>query len=214
MKFGLTEAKVSVPRLKPWTINEVKFTGVDYKEGTASSGNKWQAMQFNFQGKEGTYSKMFFCPNESGFERRESTYGPNPSDAEALMESLKYICDTLAKEAYNKVAGKIVVDLPDEFNKLYEYIAKILKGAIGSTTNIKLIADNKGYATIPPFAVSLSKSDETPYISNRWLGDNLSFTASELKRMNETKNEKPSEINDIDASDDKDSDEFGLGLEL
>lgn len=214
MKFGLTEAKVSVPRLQPWTINEVKFTGVEYKSGTSASGNKWEAMQFNFGSNAGTYSKMFFCPNENGFERRESTYGPNPSDAETLMESISYICKTLAPEAYAKVAGKIVVDLPDEFQKLYNYVSKILNGAVGNLTKIKLVADTRGYATIPPYPVSIGKSDDMCYTSNRWLGDNLSFTASELKRKDAVKTEKPTNTDDlvIDNNDSSDEDEFGLDL--
>lgn len=205
MKFGLTEAKVSVPRLNPWTINEVTFKGIEYKNGTSQNGNNWAAMQFNFEGENGTYSKMFFCPNQNGFERRsgESSSGKwvLPADAEVLMEQLKYICTTLAKDAYAKVAGKIVVDLPDEFDKLYEYIAKILKGAIGAKTNIKLVADSRGYADIPRNAVRISSSDDSVYISNRWLGDNLSFSAYELKTKDAAKAETPSKVDDLTTDD-------------
>lgn len=209
MKFGLTEAKVSVPRLKPWTINEVTFKGVEYKNGTSQNGNNWAAMQFNFEGENGTYSKMFFCPNQNGFERRsgESSSGKwvLPADAEVLMEQLKYICTTLAKDAYAKVAGKIVVDLPGEFDKLYEYIAKILKGAVGTKTNIKLVADNRGYADIPRNAVRISSSDDSVYISNRWLGDNLSFSAYELKTKDAAKAETPSKVDDLTTDDSLDN---------
>lgn len=216
MKFSLTEVKVSTPRLKPWTINEVEFAGVDYKEGTSSSGNKWAAMQFNFKNNEGTYSKMLFCPTANGFERRSGDTNGRawtlPADAEVLMLQIQYICTTLAPEAYAKVAGKISVDLPDEFNKLYEYVNKILSKAIGKTVGLKLVADSRGYADIPRNVARIS-DDGSVYMANRWLGDNLSFSAYELKQKDAAANEKPSNVDAV-VSTDATTDDNDLDLNL
>lgn len=216
MKFNLTEVKTSTPRLQPWSINDVKFAGVDYKKGTSSNGNNWAAMQFNFVGEGGTYSKMFFCPNEKGFERRTGeTNGRSwtlPSDAEVTMVQIQYICQTLAKDAYAKVSGKISVDLPAEFEKLYTYVKQILSKANNETVQLKLVADSRGYADIPKNAVQIDNND-TAYIRNYWLGHNLAFTSYELKTRDAAKAEKPSEIDNL-SDNNNSSDDIDLSLDL
>lgn len=197
--FNLTKNSqtTAITRLKPWTINSVVFKGVELKSGNTKDGGTWKAIQFKFSGDNGIFEPMFFCPKEGGDERMKGVTGDRkwelPSQMEQLAFTLAHVVGTLSPNGYAALQ-KVSLNLPDEFEKLVEYVQKALKPALNKTTNIKLIADNRGYAAVPNF-IGINNDGEA-FLSNNWIGENLAFTAGEVKKMEQAKNTKPTEIKD------------------
>lgn len=155
---------------------------------------------------------MFFCPKEGGDQRLTGeTAGRKwelPSQIEQLSCAIAHVVGTLAPANYAKLQN-VSLDLPKDFDKLVEIVKKALAPAINKSTNIKLVGDNKGYATVPNF---INVKDGSVYIYNNWLGENLAFSSSEIKKMEKIKNTKPTEI-EKDITPDDDSDDDGLDLD-
>ena len=211
--FNLSNTNgIAVTRLQPWTINPVVFKGVEEKSGTTKDGNIWKAIQFKFSGDKGIFEPMFFCPKEGGDQRLTGeTAGRKwelPSQIEQLSCAIAHVVGTLAPANYAKLQN-VSLDLPKDFDKLVEIVKKALAPAINKSTNIKLVGDNKGYATVPNF---INVKDGSVYIYNNWLGENLAFSSSEIKKMEKIKNTKPTEI-EKDITPDDDSDDDGLDLD-
>lgn len=218
-KFNLTSTNTTaVTRLQPWTINEVVLKGVELKTGTSKEGNNWKAIQFKFAGNGGIFEPMIFCPKEDGGDVRPSGESNGrrwemPSALEQLQFTIAHIVGTLVPSNFEKLQ-KISLELPAEFDKLVDTVKKALAPAFNKSTNIKLIGDNRGYAAIPNF-ININKDSGEAYISNNWIGDNLAFSAYEIKKMEAAKNAKPTEVSeapadDIDSSDDNNDLDFDI----
>lgn len=205
MTFNLGNTKgTAIVRLKAWNIYDVVFKGVEYAQGTNKEGNTWKAMKIKFSGDEGIFEPLVFCPGDKGDERvTGETAGKKwelPSGMENLKFTIAHLLENLAPEYIEKFS-KVSVTLPDEFDKLVEVLNKALAKAVNKQTKLKLIGNSKGYASLPSF-VSINKEGEA-YISNNWLGDTVAFSDYEVKKMNEQKNAKPSEVkDDTDGVDD------------
>lgn len=211
MNFNLSKSNgTAVQRLQPWTINTVKFNGVEYKSGESSEGRKWQAIQFKFKGDGGTFEHMVFCPGDKGDERVSGTSNGKewtlPSQMEQLVHTLAHVLGVLNPAGYEKLKG-IELDLPKDFEKLFNYVKKVLDSKIGTETQLKLIGNNKGYATIPNF-ININRDTKESYISNNWLGENLAFSAFELSRKEAASKAKPTEMkNEVVEETSNDDDE-------
>ena len=116
---------------------------------------------------------------------------------------------TLAPANFSKLQN-VSVELPKDFSKLVDLVKKATASAVNKTTNIKVIGDNKGYAAVPNF-ININK-EGAAYISNNWVGDNLAFSAYELKKKDAQTNAKPTAVDDVapesteDANEDLDFD--------
>ena len=215
MNFNLSKSNgTAVQRIQPWTISNVKFNGVELREGTSQSGNDWKAIQFKFKGDNGTFEHMVFCPGEKGDERMSGTSNGRdwelPSQLEQLIHTLAHVLGVLNPEGFEKLKG-IELDLPKDFNKLFQYVKKVLDPKIGTETQLKVIGNNKGYASVPNF-ININRDTKESYISNNWLGENLAFSTYELQQKEKANKAKPtnmsttgSESEDI-ASDNVDDD--------
>lgn len=205
MTFNLGNTKgTAIVRLKAWGIYDVVFKGLEYTQGTNKEGNVWKAMKIKFSGDEGVFEPLVFCPGEDGGERMTGESGGKkwelPSGLENLKFTIAHLLENLAPEYIEKFS-KVSVTLPDDFDKLVEILNKALAKAVNKQTKLKLIGNNKGYASLPNF-ISINKEGDA-YISNNWLGDTVAFSDYEVKKMNEQKNAKPSEVKeDTDGVDD------------
>lgn len=205
MTFNLGNTKgTAIVRLKAWGIYDVVFKGLEYTQGTNKEGNVWKAMKIKFSGDEGVFEPLVFCPGEDGGERMTGESGGKkwelPSGLENLKFTIAHLLENLAPEYIEKFS-KVSVTLPDDFDKLVEILNKALAKAVNKQTKLKLIGNNKGYASLPNF-ISINKEGDA-YISNNWLGDTVAFSDYEVKKMNEQKNAKPSEVKeDTDSVDD------------
>ena len=218
MNFNLSKSNgTAVQRLQPWTISEVEFNGVDFREGTSQQGNNWKAIQFKFKGEGGTFEHMVFCPGEKGDERMTGTSNGRdwelPSQLEQLVHTIAHVLGVLNPTGLEKLKG-IELDLPKDFDKLYQYVKKVLDPKVGTKTHLKLIANNKGYATIPNF-ININRDTHESYISNNWLGDNLAFSAYETQQKDKASKAKPTNMNTtVTSSDDIIADNDDLDLNL
>lgn len=208
--FNLTNTKATaITRVQPWTINEVQFKGVEERSGNTKDGGVWKAIQFKFAGANGVFEPMFFCPKEDGDQRMTGeTAGRKwelPSAVEQLQFTIAHVVGTLAPANFEKLQN-ISIELPKDFSKLVDVVKKATASAVNKTTNIKVIGDNKGYAAVPNF-ISINR-EGVAYISNNWVGENLAFTASELKKKEAQAKAKPTAVNDVapDSTEDANSD--------
>ena len=216
MNFNLSKTNgTAITRLKPWTISKVSLKSVELKTGTSAEGREWKAMQFNFEGPDGIYEHKVFCPGEKGDERVTGTTNGRewelPSAMEQLQFTIAHVCTVLAPAAFEKLKG-IELDLPKDFDKLVKVVQQALSKSTDIETNIKLIGNNKGFATIPNF-VNINKTTKDAYISNNWLGDNVAFSPYETQQMNKAKNSAPTPVVESESTDDSaEDDDFDLGI--
>jgi hypothetical protein len=216
--FSLTNTNGSaVVRLQPWTINEVVFKGVELKTGTTKDGGIWKAIQFKFAGNNGIFEPMFFCPKEGGDQRPSGeTNGRKwemPSQMEQLAFAIAHVVGVMAPANYEKLK-KVSLNLPADFEKLVETVKKAMASAVNKSTNIKLIADNRGYAAVPNF-ININKESGEAYISNNWVGENLAFSAYEIKKMEAAKNAKPTAVEETSediAEDSSENDDLNFDI--
>lgn len=205
MTFNLNNVKgTAVVRLKAWGIYDVVFKGIELAKGTNKEGNEWKAMKIKFSGEEGIFEPLVFCPGEGGDERTSGETGGKkwelPSPLEQLQFTVSHVMTNLAPDMMEKFTKAVSgLALPDDFEKLVEIMNKALAKSINKHTRLKLIGNNKGYASLPSF-VGINKEGEA-YISNNWLGENVAFSDYEVKKMNEQKNAKPTAVSDdvVDA---------------
>ena len=218
MNFNLSKSNgTAVQRLQPWTINEVEFNGVEYREGTSQTGNNWKAIQFKFKGDGGTFEHMVFCPGEKGDERMTGTSNGRdwelPSQMEQLIHTIAHVLGVLNPAGFEKIKG-IEMDLPKDFNKLFQYVKKVLDPKVGEKTHLKLIGNARGYASIPNF-ININRDTHESYISNNWLGDNLAFSSYELQQKEKASKAKPTNMSaTVTPSEDVVADDDDLDLDL
>lgn len=204
MTFNLGETKgTAVVRLKAWNIYNVIFKGVEITQGTNKEGNIWKAMKVRFSSEEGVFEPLIFCPGENGMDRPNGESNGRkwelPSAMENLRFSIAHLLENLAPETIEKFS-KVSLNLPDDFEKLVEVLNKCLAKAVNKSTKLKLIGNSKGYASLPNF-VGINKEGEA-YISNNWLGDTVAFSDYEIKKMQDQKNAKPTDMSGAGESTD------------
>lgn len=219
MTFNLNNVKgTAVVRLKAWGIYDVVFKGIELSKGTNKEGNVWKAMKIKFSGDEGIFEPLIFCPGDNGAERVTGETGGKkwelPSALEQLQFTIAHVMTNLAPEMMEKFSKAATgLSLPEDFEKLVEIMNKALAKSLNKHTRLKLIGNSKGYASLPSF-VSINKEGEA-YISNNWLGETVAFSDYEVKKMNEQKNAKPTEVQDnVDATDDAAASNEDLDFEV
>ena len=216
MNFNLSKTNgTAVTRLRPWTISEVSLESVELKTGTSAEGREWKAMQFNFKGDDGIFEYKVFCPGDKGDERVVgNTNGRDwemPSAMEQLQFAIAHICTALAPNEFEKLRG-VELDLPKDFEKLTKAVRQVLAKAIGVKTHLKLVGNSKGFADVPKF-VNINRTTKDAFISNNWIGENISFTPYEVQQMKKAANSTPTPAPDSDPVDDSaDDDEIDLGI--
>ena len=90
------------------------------------------------------------------------------------------------------------------FGELCENFINILKPKFGTETNLKLVgATDKDGNFVPrlPYFLALNKQGEV-FVSDNFIGENLFFTEYDLKRKEDLKAKKPT---DVDAIEKKNS---------
>lgn len=213
MNFNLTNTTgAASAHIKAYEISKVIFEGIELKTGTSQNGRDWKALQLNFKGDGWTFEPMFFCPGEDGDKRMSGeTDGRKwevPSAMEDLIHNVGHFMHIIAPENFEKIKGKINLELPKEFDKLVEILKKATEKSIGGEFFVKTVANNQGFANLPRVVKINSKSGES-FLGSNWIsvdGKDLSFTANELKKKAAFAAMKPSSMKD-DKDDDNDLEE-------
>lgn len=199
-------------------IYDVAFKGVEVTSGKKEDGSKWDAIDVTFESEDGKiFRKRMFGPTEQSGERRVNEFNgqkiTQPSSADQLSVFMAHLGETLSPAGWEKMK-KFTFDLPKDNAKMFAAFAKVMAPAVGKKTKLKLVANKQGYAELP-YYTAIGR-DELPYLNNAFIGENVAFTASEIKKMNAAKPEpKPTKVEEIVTESAGTEDDFDLAnLEL
>jgi hypothetical protein len=200
--------------MRAWNIyNDVKFDGISEEvSGNRKDGGTWRAWDFTFSCPQGSYKERIFEPNEQGQERRKVKNANGhesemPSDMERVLYFASQVVDTYAPDKYDKyVAACAKISTFDQFIAL---LHKVLDGTTKTSSLLLAGRNNAGtvYAALPNFVRVNSKTGEA-YTAERFLGDNLGFSAWELGQKKIYEEARPTAMNDSKAEDVKSEENF------
>lgn len=193
MKFdfgSVAEARESGRRLVPG-IQNATFVGIEFETGNSQKTQEpYNALvlKLNVDGY-GELSQKIFEPKSS--ERTTNQWGrPQPSSLDHFMISIKIIMDALDPQADEHL--KKMVGLT--FKQLVEAVKKATINSVGKEVQVKLIPQGTGYSGIPGFPAGIDANGNCT-ISTRFLGQDLTLTPSEQKRIDAANNAKPTNMN-------------------
>ena len=200
--------------MRAWNIyNDVKFDGISEEvSGNRKDGGTWRAWDFTFSCPQGSYKERIFEPNEQGQERRKVKNANGhesemPSDMERVLYFASQVVDTYAPDKYDKyVAACAKISTFDQFIAL---LHKVLDGTTKTSSLLLAGRNNAGtvYAALPNFVRVNSKTGEA-YTAERFLGDNLGFSAWELGQKKLYEEARPTAMNDSKVDDVKSEENF------
>lgn len=200
--------------MRAWNIyNDVKFDGISEEvSGNRKDGGTWRAWDFTFSCPQGSYKERIFEPNEQGQERRKVKNANGhesemPSDMERVLYFASQVVDTYAPDKYDKyVAACAKISTFDQFIAL---LHKVLDGTTKTSSLLLAGRNNAGtvYAALPNFVRVNSKTGEA-YTAERFLGDNLGFSAWELGQKKIYEEARPTAMNDSKIDDVKSEENF------
>lgn len=200
--------------MRAWNIyNDVKFDGISEEvSGNRKDGGTWRAWDFTFSCPQGSYKERIFEPNEQGQERRKVKNANGhesemPSDMERVLYFASQVVDTYAPDKYDKyVAACAKISTFDQFIAL---LHKVLDGTTKTSSLLLAGRNNAGtvYAALPTFVRVNSKTGEA-YTAERFLGDNLGFSAWELGQKKLYEEARPTAMNDSKVDDVKSEENF------
>lgn len=210
LNFNLSatpSVSTSKPRLKPYEIHRVKLAEakVEALKGKKDPDAVYEILKVRFENNEGYYEESIFFPKEGDDKRptRQNKEGhevESPSNFERTMSFIAQVGTVMNPTEFEKLKG-----IPfKSFGELCDHFIKILKPKYGTETNLKLIgATDKDGNFVPrlPYFLALNKQGEV-FVSDNFIGDNLFFTEYDLKRKEELKAKKPT---DVDAIEKKNS---------
>jgi len=185
-------------------IHNAKFNGIELKSITSQKdGSVYNTMSVMFDvDGYGDYTQNFFEPKSA--DRTESQFGPNPSQVEQFMVSLRQIFDALDPQIGANfdndnvvVNGKKVNISNLDFNQLVK-LAKILTDPlIGTEVEIKLVPQSNGFNAFPGFPAKINRAGALS-IATRFIGHGLTLSDSEQKKIAAAQNSKPTNVDKKD----------------
>lgn len=199
-------------------IHEVTFDGcekVDFKDG------QFKVLRITFSNNEGEFVHTIFQPDESrDMQDTQGAFGPQPANYKSMMLLLKHLIDAVNPELGKAIdSGKKSINTTS-WDSLRDLMVKATETGKGTKTKIKLFKNKKGEAVFPGFLAAYSRTGQL-YMTTNCIGNNIFFTAKELKRIQTAETAKPTTItNDFSAGDDfaapavedASNDDFGLDL--
>lgn len=198
--FSLNTNVESQSSLKPNTIHDVIFKGVEAKEVGKEGGQKYQVIEIKYEKENGQkYSQTIFKPTrkEDAVRQTNTFGGESPSTVEQISEICRQLIAAINPEFYAKFKAKepaaIAKYNPNNWIELGKQLAAIVNPNIGKKTQIKLLSTSQGLATMPGFPLQISKSGGV-YCSTVMIGDDLSFTKKELEKIQNQKEPKKSDM--------------------
>lgn len=191
-------------------IHTAKFNSLSLGNLTSQKdGSEYNTMTISLDvDGYGEYTQNFFEPKSK--ERTQSQFGPNPSQAEQFMVSLRQIFDALDPaigEKFDKdevtvnVGGKekhvSVKDL--DFTQLVKLAAIVTAPYAGTEVEIKLVPQQNGFNAFPGFPAKINRAGALG-IATRFIGHGLSLSQSEQKKIAAAQNSRPTNMAASDTS--------------
>lgn len=167
-------------------IHKVVFKGIEQVEGA-------EAMILKFETPDGAqvHNERVFSPRNA--ERGESQYGPTPSEFEQFLSKCKCIIKALDKELFDKIEKDGSRFSAPDFTGFVALLKKYLDKKVGTEVDIKLIPTQGQYVGFPGFPARISK-DGNLYIANNFIGENLTLTAAEVRKIEAAATATPTDM--------------------
>lgn len=157
-----------------------------------------------------TYSNNWFEPTST--ERRDGMYGPNPSQYDQFVVTIRQILQALNPSYTDDLAsGKL--KLGGSFAQLVKALSDYTAQYKGAAIQIKLLPGKGGFANMPGFPARITKNGELG-IATRFIGQNLTLTAAEEKKIKAAEVAKPTAMPSIGGGVDLSDLSAGLGAEI
>lgn len=181
-------------------IHNAKFNGLALSQITSQkNGSTYNTMQLTLDiDGYGDYVHNFFEPTTN--ERTESQYGPNPSQVEHFMVSLRQILDALNPKIGESIDNKNVVingkkvDTDNlDFEQLVKLSAYLTKPYIGTEVEVKLVPQSNGFNSIPGFPAKINRAGALG-IATRFIGHDLTLSQREQKMIEQARNNRPTNM--------------------
>ncbi len=190
------------PRLKPWNIYPVKFSGArkETVTGKKDPNTTFEILKVRFDGEDGYYEESIFYPKQGDDVRPTytNTNGHEYQGASAFDRTMTFIAqvaEVLNPEGFKKMqaaSGKF-----KSFDDVVTAFIKITDAVKGKETNLKLVGREKDgtvTAVLPKF-VAINKNGEK-FTCDNFIGDKLFFSAFEEQKKAEFLNAKPTKMSD------------------
>ena len=187
------------PRLKANEIHrDVCLKEVKAEDIIGKDGTKYETIYLRFENENGMYEHRFFPPTATE-SFADGQFGKQATDLTQFRYTIQHLVEALNPNLYDQIKkGKKFV--LKTWKDMRLWVTNSLSGGIEIPMELKLIADNKGYATIPKYPVGVTKTGE-PYMKTRFIGTGLMFTKYELQNIEAQKkasDAKPSPMSGVD----------------
>lgn len=194
MNFDFSDAvkaKESGSRLTAG-IKDALFEGVEFANVTSQKTGdafKTLVLKLNVDGY-GPYQQNFFEPTSD--ERKDMQWGKSASQLDhfkiAVMEILEAVCPEIVTEI-NAGTKK----LSGSFKQIVDAVASYTSVGKGKKVQIKLLPQSNGYVAMPSFVARIDKNGNLG-IATRIIGESLTLTASEQKKIEAAETAKPTNM--------------------
>lgn len=196
--FSMTKGAKEVGKTLSAGIHNATFKGITKETVTGKDGSTYNTMclALDIDGY-GDWKHNFFEPTSA--ERTTSMYGENPSQLEHFMIAVRVILDALDPGIGERIdSGEIT--FAGTFDKMVAAVKKLTTPYIDKEVQIKLVPQNNGFASLPGFPASISKSGALR-IGNKFMGQNLVLSDAEKRKIDAVNNAKPTNMAAATSSD-------------
>lgn len=194
MKFDFSDAakaKESGNRIEPG-IKNATFEGVDFNTITSQKTGdvfKVMSLKLNIEG-HGEFVQNFFEPQSD--ERTEMTWGTSASQLDHFKISVMEILEAISPEIVEKINSNELT-MSGSFKQIVDFVKAKTADKIGMSVQVKLIPQNNGFVSIPSYPARITRNGELG-IATRFIGQNLTLSSSELKKIEAAKEAKPTNM--------------------
>ena len=206
------------PRLKPWGIYPVKFSGArkEVIKGKKDPNATYEILKVRFDGEDGYYEESIFYPKAGDEKRPTSTSRDGheyqgASSFDRTMTFIAQVAEILNPEGFKKMQA--ASSKFKSFDDVVTAFIKITDVAKGKETHLKLVgrtSNGSVIAGLPKF-VAVNKEGEK-FTCDNFIGDKLFFSANEEARKAEYLNAKPTDMSKtLDSSVAKEIDDQSVG---
>ena len=194
MKFDFSQAvkakeggKFLAPGIKDCVFKSVSFGNITKQ----SDGTEYEVMALKVEIEGyGEYTQNFFAPQSD--ERPEMAWGISASPLDHFLIIVREILEAVNPQIIKDIdAGKEV--LTGNFKQIVNKVAQLTAPYNGIKLQIKLIPQNNGFASMPSFVARITK-DGALGIATRIIGQDLTLTPSEKKKIDAAASAKPTNM--------------------
>jgi hypothetical protein len=190
-------------------LEKNKIHDVLFKGAEAKKTETYEALVVKFESEDGKSFEHkefgFDVNNPKDMEPQANSFGgKNPSKFECFQMFVKHLLIGVNPQLVKDMeTGKIAPFTPAKskdsvFIQYAKYIAQIINSAIDTKTQIKLVANNKGYASFPSFPVGYTKSGSC-FMRSNFIGQGLKFTDKEMVTIAVQQSAKPTTMPNLDS---------------